>query len=123
MSASSVVGLKGLMTKALMPQPRARRRHAGVEAANFRETQLERVRPGQAVTVHGDAVDSDFAGKVESIAAATGARYSLLPPENASGNYVKVVQRMPVRIALLPGQSGFERLRPGMSVEPQVRVK
>jgi len=91
--------------------------------ANFRETQLERMHPGQVVTVHVDAVDSDFTGKVESIAAATGARYSLLPPENASGNYVKVVQRMPVRIALLPGQSGFERLRPGMSVEPQVRVK
>src|SRR5882724_5564155 len=91
--------------------------------ANFRETQLERMHPGQAVTLHVDAVNADFAGKVESIAAATGARYSLLPPENASGNYVKVVQRMPVRIALLPGQSGFERLRPGMSVEPQVRVK
>jgi membrane fusion protein (multidrug efflux system) len=91
--------------------------------ANFRETQLERMHPGQAVTLHVDALDADFDGKVLSIASATGARYSLLPPENASGNYVKVVQRMPVRIALRPGQSGLERLRPGMSVEPQVRVK
>jgi membrane fusion protein (multidrug efflux system) len=91
--------------------------------ANYRETQLGRIRPGQAAKVHVDALDTDFDGKVESIAAATGARYSLFPPENASGNYVKVVQRLPVRIALLPGQAGLSRLRPGMSVEPQVRVK
>jgi len=91
--------------------------------ANYRETQLGRIRPGQAVKVHVDALDTDFDGKVESIAAATGARYSLFPPENASGNFVKVVQRLPVRIALLPGQAGLSRLRPGMSVEPQVRVQ
>jgi membrane fusion protein (multidrug efflux system) len=91
--------------------------------ANFRETQLERMQPGQLVSVHVDALDADFDGKVESIAAATGARYSLFPPENASGNYVKVVQRLPVRIALRAGQPGLSRLRPGMSVEPQVRVK
>jgi len=91
--------------------------------ANFRETQLRHIQPGQLATVHVDALDADFDGKVESIAAATGARYSLFPPENASGNYVKVVQRLPVRIALRSGQAGLSRLRPGMSVEPKVRIK
>ncbi|MFL5359774.1 MAG: HlyD family secretion protein, partial [Myxococcales bacterium] len=65
----------------------------------------------------------EFNGKVESLAAATGSRFSLLPPDNATGNYVKVVQRVPVRIRLDPGQPGMERLRPGMSVEPKVRVR
>jgi len=91
--------------------------------ANFRETQLERISPGQPVRVHVDAVDQDFGGRVEAIGGATGARLSLFPPENATGNYVKVVQRIPVRIALDPGQAGLERLRPGMSVEPEVRVR
>jgi membrane fusion protein (multidrug efflux system) len=91
--------------------------------ANFRETQVRHMQRGQTVSVHVDALGSDFEGKVESLAGATGSRYSLLPPENASGNYVKVVQRLPVRIALSPRQAGFERLRPGMSVEPEVRVK
>jgi membrane fusion protein (multidrug efflux system) len=91
--------------------------------ANFRETQLERVRPGQPVKVHVDALDQDFTGSVEAIGGATGARLSLFPPENATGNYVKVVQRIPVRIRLDPDQPGFERLRPGMSVEPEVRVR
>jgi membrane fusion protein (multidrug efflux system) len=61
-------------------------------------------------------------GTVESIGGATGARLSLLPPENATGNYVKVTQRVPVRIRLDEGQPGIERLRPGMSVEPKVRL-
>jgi membrane fusion protein (multidrug efflux system) len=91
--------------------------------ANFRETQVEQMRVGQAVEVHVDAISADFRGRVESFAGATGSRYSLLPPENASGNYVKVVQRIPVRIGLEPGQPGLERLRPGMSVEPQVKVR
>ena len=73
--------------------------------------------------VHVDALGSDFAGRVESFAGATGSRYSLLPPENATGNYVKVVQRLPVRIRLDPDQPGLERLRPGLSVEPSVRVR
>ena len=90
--------------------------------ANFRETQLERVRPGQRVDVHVDALGAGLSGRVESIGGATGSRLSLLPPENASGNYVKVVQRIPVRIRLDPGQPGLERLRPGMSVEPKVRI-
>jgi membrane fusion protein, multidrug efflux system len=91
--------------------------------ANFRETQIELMKPGQKATVHVDAIDRDYDGAVESFAGATGSRYSLLPPENASGNYVKVVQRIPVRIRLDPGQPEMERLRPGMSVEPKVRVR
>jgi membrane fusion protein (multidrug efflux system) len=91
--------------------------------ANFRETQVERMQPGQQVSVHVDAVDRDYDGNVDSFAGATGSRFSLLPPENASGNYVKVVQRIPVRITLKPGQPEVERLRPGMSAEPKVRVR
>ena len=91
--------------------------------ANFRETQIERMRQGQQASVHVDAIDRDYDGVVDSFAGATGSRYSLLPPENATGNYVKVVQRIPVRIKLRPGQSEMERLRPGMSAEPKVRVR
>jgi membrane fusion protein, multidrug efflux system len=91
--------------------------------ANFRETQVQHMRPGQKASVHVDALDRDYAAAVESFAGATGSRYSLLPPENASGNYVKVVQRIPVRIRLDSGQPEMERLRPGMSVEPKVRVR
>jgi membrane fusion protein (multidrug efflux system) len=91
--------------------------------ANYRETQLERMQPGQPARVHVDALDSDFGGSVESIGGATGSRLSVLPPENASGNYVKVVQRIPVRIHLDPGQVRLDRLRIGMSAEPQVTVR
>jgi membrane fusion protein, multidrug efflux system len=91
--------------------------------ANFRETQLEHLRPGQHATVHVDAIDATFSGAVESLDGATGSRFSVLPPENATGNYVKVVQRIPVRIRFDPGQPGLERLRPGMSVEPKVRLR
>ncbi len=90
--------------------------------ANFRETQLRQIHPGQLATVHVDSIGADLHGSVESIGGATGSRYSVLPPENASGNYVKVVQRIPVRIKLDPGQPGLDRLRPGMSVEPKVRL-
>jgi membrane fusion protein (multidrug efflux system) len=91
--------------------------------ANFRETQLEKIRVGQRVEITVDAVGKIFTGGVESLGGATGARYSVLPPENATGNYVKVVQRIPVRVRLDPGQPGFERLREGMSVEPTVTLK
>jgi membrane fusion protein (multidrug efflux system) len=91
--------------------------------ANFRETQLRDMRPGQPVTIHVDALDLELHGKIESVAGATGSRFSLFPPENASGNFVKVVQRIPVRIALEPNEPGMDRLRPGMSVEPEVRVR
>jgi membrane fusion protein (multidrug efflux system) len=88
--------------------------------ANYKETQLRRMHPGQRAEVKVDALGQTFRGRVESLPGATGARFSLLPPENATGNYVKVVQRLPVRIKLDPGQQGLDRLRPGMSVEPKV---
>jgi membrane fusion protein (multidrug efflux system) len=88
--------------------------------ANFKETQLQHLRPGQRATVGVDALGRDFQGHVDSIAPATGARFSLLPPENATGNYVKVVQRVPVKIVFEPGQDPEHRLRPGMSVAPTV---
>jgi membrane fusion protein (multidrug efflux system) len=92
--------------------------------ANFKETQLANMRPGQRVTVDVDAYGGhEFTGKVDSIAAATGARFSLLPPENATGNYVKVVQRVPVKIVLDSGQDPEHLLRPGMSVVPTVFTK
>jgi membrane fusion protein, multidrug efflux system len=92
--------------------------------ANFKETQLTNMRPGQRVTVTVDAYGGkEFKGHVDSLAAATGARFSLLPPENATGNYVKVVQRVPVKIVLEPGQDPEHLLRPGLSVTPTVYLK
>ncbi len=90
--------------------------------ANFKETQLLQMRPGQRVTIHVDSLARGFGGSVETIGGATGSVASTLPPENATGNYVKVVQRIPVRIALDANQEGANRLRPGMSVEPSVRI-
>jgi membrane fusion protein (multidrug efflux system) len=92
--------------------------------ANFKETQLTRMRPGQPVTIRVDVYPAvAFAGHVDSIQGGTGARFSLLPPENATGNYVKVVQRVPVKILFdaKPGPDLF--LAPGMSVVPRVRVR
>jgi len=91
--------------------------------ANYRETQIRDMHPGQAVSLKIDALGAEMRGTVESVGGATGSRFSLFPPENASGNYVKVVQRIPVRIHLDPGQPGLDRLRPGMSVEPEVAVR
>jgi len=91
--------------------------------ANFKETQLKEVRPGQRAKVTVDAFGRTYTGKVDSIAGATGARFSLLPPENATGNFVKVVQRVPVKIVLDPGQDPEHLLRPGMSVTPTVYFK
>jgi membrane fusion protein (multidrug efflux system) len=90
--------------------------------ANFKETQLRGLHPRQSVRIHVDALKQDFDGYVESIGGSTGSIASVLPPENATGNYVKVVQRIPVRIRFKPNQNGLDRLRPGMSVEPEVRV-
>jgi membrane fusion protein, multidrug efflux system len=90
--------------------------------ANFKETQLRGIRPQQSARLHVDALKQDFDGYVESIGGSTGSVASVLPPENATGNYVKVVQRIPVRIRFQPNQNGLDRLRPGMSVEPEVRV-
>jgi membrane fusion protein (multidrug efflux system) len=92
--------------------------------ANFKETQLKYMRPGQRATIDVDAFGGrEFKGMVDSLAGATGARFSLLPPENATGNFVKVVQRVPVKIVLDPGQDPEHLLRPGMSVTPTVHVK
>lgn len=92
--------------------------------ANFKETQLRHMRPGQKVKIHVDAYDRDYDGTVTQVGGATGSVLSLFPPENATGNYVKVVQRIPVRIDLSnPNQNKDHLLRPGLSVEPTVRIK
>ena len=92
--------------------------------ANFKESQLKRIRAGQPVEVAVDAYGGrTFRGRVDSIAAATGSRFSLLPPENATGNYIKVVQRIPVKIVLERGQDAEHLLRPGMSVVPTVLTR
>jgi membrane fusion protein (multidrug efflux system) len=94
--------------------------------ANFKETQLSRMKPGQAVTLKVDALGGrKFHGKVTQIGGATGSKLSLFPPENATGNYVKVVQRIPVRVDFtnIQQENGDYALRPGMSVTPDVEVK
>ncbi|MGD0580045.1 MAG: HlyD family secretion protein, partial [Bryobacteraceae bacterium] len=91
--------------------------------ANFKETQLRSMKPGQKASILVDVDGREYAGHVDSIAGATGARFSLLPPENATGNFVKVVQRLPVKIVLDPVQDKVHRLRPGMSVEATVFTK
>ena len=91
--------------------------------ANFKETQLRRMRPGEPVTVHVDSFGRDYRGTIENLAGASGPLFSLFPPENASGNYVKIVQRFPVRIHVDPDQDPQRQLRPGMSVEARVRVR
>jgi membrane fusion protein (multidrug efflux system) len=91
--------------------------------ANFKETQLKYMRPGQRVEIKADVNGRTYKGHVDSIAGSSGSRLSLLPPENATGNYVKVVQRVPVKIVLEPGENRDHSLRLGMSVEPKVFVK
>ncbi len=91
--------------------------------ANFKETQLKRMRTGQPVRIQVDSFDRDFRGTVESLPGAAGPLFSLFPPENSTGNYVKVVQRFPVRIRLDKDQDPQHLLRPGMSVEPRVTVR
>ncbi len=91
--------------------------------ANFKETQLGRMKPGQKVEISVDTYGRTYEGHVDSIAGASGARFSLFPPENATGNYVKVVQRIPVKIVFDKSQDREHLLRPGMSVVPAVRVK
>jgi membrane fusion protein (multidrug efflux system) len=90
--------------------------------ANFKETQLEKMRVGQKVEIEVDTYGNDrkYRAHIDSIAAASGAKFSLLPPENATGNYVKVVQRVPVKIVLEPGENRDHLLLPGMSVTPTV---
>ena len=91
--------------------------------ANFKETQLRRMHPGQPVTLHVDTFGRDYNGTVDDMAGASGPLFSLFPPENASGNYVKIVQRFPVRVRIDKDQDPQHQLRPGMSVEATVRVR
>jgi membrane fusion protein, multidrug efflux system len=91
--------------------------------ANFKEIQMRRMHPGQPVTIHVDTFGRDYKGTVEDMAGAAGPLFSLFPPENASGNYVKIVQRFPIRIHIDTNQDPQHELRPGMSVEAQVRVR
>jgi membrane fusion protein, multidrug efflux system len=90
--------------------------------ANFKETRLRKMHVGQHVTIKVDSLGESFAGEVENMPATTGDRSSLFPPENATGNYVKIVQRLPVRIRFNPNQRDLDKLRPGMSAEPKVHL-
>jgi membrane fusion protein, multidrug efflux system len=91
--------------------------------ANFKETQLKRMRVGQNADIHVDSTGQTLRGHVDSVSGATGPVFSLLPPQNATGNYVKIVQRVPVKILLEPGENRDHRLRPGMNVVPDVILK
>ncbi len=91
--------------------------------ANLKETQLRKLKIGQPVTISVDTTGKDYKGHLQSIAGASGALGSLLPPENATGNFVKVVQRIPVKITFDPGETREHALRPGMSVEPKVWIR
>ncbi|MDR5728652.1 MAG: HlyD family secretion protein [Terriglobia bacterium] len=91
--------------------------------ANFKETQLKHMRLGQKVEITCDSNGRSYQGHVDSIAGATGPIFSLLPPENATGNYVKIVQRVPVKIVLEPGANRDHQLRPGMNVEAKVYLR
>jgi membrane fusion protein, multidrug efflux system len=91
--------------------------------ANFKETQLRHMRPGQHVKLQVDTFDRSYNGTIEDMAGAAGPLFGLFPPENATGNYVKVVQRFPIRIRIDDGQDPNHDLRPGMSVEASVRVR
>ena len=91
--------------------------------ANFKETQLKHMRVGQKADIHVDSSGTTLRGHVDSIAGATGPLFSLLPPENATGNYVKIVQRVPVKIVLEPGENRDLKLRPGMNVVPDVYLR
>ena len=91
--------------------------------ANYKETQLRNMKVGQRAEIHVDSSGRTYKGHVDSVAGATGPLFSLLPPENATGNYVKIVQRVPVKIVLDPGENQDRQLRPGMSVEPDVYLR
>jgi membrane fusion protein (multidrug efflux system) len=91
--------------------------------ANFKETQLREMRINQPVTIYVDTTGKDYKAHLQSISGASGSITSLLPPENATGNYVKVVQRIAVKITFDPGETKEHVLRPGMSVEPKVWIR
>ena len=91
--------------------------------ANFKETQLRHMRVGQRAEIHVDSTGRTLKGHVDSISGATGPLFSLLPPENATGNYVKIVQRIPVKIVLNAGENRDHQLRPGMNVVPDIYLQ
>jgi membrane fusion protein (multidrug efflux system) len=91
--------------------------------ANFKQTQLKHIQPGQRAEIHAPSLGRTFKGHVDSVAGATGPIFSLLPPENATGNYVEIVQRIPVKIVLDPGENADHKLLPGMNVTPDVYLK
>ena len=92
--------------------------------ANYKEAQTAHMAPGQAATFRVDALaNASFNGRVEQLSPAAGSEFSVLKPDNATGNFVKVPQRIGVRIAIDPGQAGFERLRPGMSVVSSIDTR
>jgi membrane fusion protein (multidrug efflux system) len=91
--------------------------------ANFKETEIRDMKPGQLARIYVDTNGRTYEGHVDSIGGASGARFSLFPPENATGNYVKVVQRIPVRLVFEKGQGVRRALRPGMSVVPEEKVR
>ena len=91
--------------------------------ANFKETQLRHIRPGQAVELYADSNGRTYKGHVDSIGGATGPLFSLFPPENATGNYVKIVQRVPTKIVIEPGENHDRQLRPGVNVVPKVFLR
>ena len=91
--------------------------------ANFKETQLDHVAPGQKVRIHVDTYHQEFEGVVDSIAGAAGSRQALLPPQNATGNFIKVVQRIPVKILVKPNKNPNLVLRPGMNVEATIYTR
>ena len=91
--------------------------------ANFKETQLKRIRPGQPVTIKVDAYGfRKFSGRVESISPAAGSVFTLLPPDNATGNFTKIVQRLPVKVVVAPGQRDALLLKQGFSVEVTINT-
>jgi membrane fusion protein (multidrug efflux system) len=92
--------------------------------ANFKETQMDKIRPGQKVEIDVDAYpEMKLDGEVLNFSPATGAKFSLLPPDNATGNFVKVVQRVPVKIKIKGSKDDLDKLRPGMSVNVSVFIK
>ena len=92
--------------------------------ANFKETQVGRMRPGQPVDIAVDALPGiKVAGIVDSLAPGTGSEFALLPPENATGNFTKIVQRVPVRLKVTADRAIHDALRPGLSVEAEVNTK
>jgi membrane fusion protein (multidrug efflux system) len=91
--------------------------------ADFKETQMDGVHPGQRAKVHVDTYNRDFEGVVDSIAGAAGSRQALLPPQNATGNFIKVVQRIPVKILVMQSSDSRLILRPGMNVEATIYTR